>query len=328
MAERLIKAGKSPDTPAAVIEQATLPRQRVTVATLNTIADAAQQAGVRPPAITIVGRVVELRSRLAWLEKLPLHGQCVLVTRSRPQASRLSQRLRELGAEVIEAPTIAIEAPKDCRPLDSALRRLKEFHLLALTSPNGVAAVFDRLRLLGLDARALANLRVAAVGSETAAELLARGIAADIVPEEYTTAAMAQAIRQSAVPAGARVLLARADIATPELADALAKGGFFVEEAVAYRTVRPESLSGEAKDALAAGRVNWITFTSSSTVENFLALVDTPEVLRAIKLASIGPVTSQTLRKHGHAPTVEAQTHTIDALADAMATYQRKKHSG
>ena len=171
IAERLIAAGRSPATPAAVIYRATTPDQRTVTATLAEIAAVAMEADIRPPALIVVGEVVSLRERLNWWETLPLFAQTVLVTRSRAQASRLSAALRELGAGVIESPTIRIEPPADLGPLEAALRRVGEFDWLVLTSPNGVAAVLDRLDALGLDGRALGGVKIAAVGAATAATL-------------------------------------------------------------------------------------------------------------------------------------------------------------
>ena len=174
LAARLIAAGKPADTPCAVVERASTLRQRTVTGTLGEIAAVAQRAGVRPPALTIVGRVVELRPHVKWFEDLPLFGQTVLVTRTRKQASELSAALAELGATVIEAPTIRIEPPVDWKPVDDALRRLRDFDWLVLTSPNGVEAMFERLAALNLDARALCGCKVAAVGPATAEALAAR----------------------------------------------------------------------------------------------------------------------------------------------------------
>ncbi len=327
IAQRLIAAGRSPDTPAAVIQNATTPHQRTVAATLATISREAQLAGVKPPAITVVGQVVSMRQRLAWFDKLPLVGRTVLVTRSRKQASELSASLRRLGAEVIEAPTIDIEPPQDWAAVDAALRRLRKFDFLAFTSPNGVEYFMSRLAELGMDARSLVGLKIAAVGPATASALAQRGIKADIVPPEFTTSSLGQAMRGLDL-SGKKALLARADIATPELHDMLAAAGAVVEELVVYRTVCPAGLPPQAKDALVERRVDWITFTSSSTVENFLALLKREGLSQALgaseadkhvtRLACIGPVTARTLESHGLRPSVIAKPHTIDALVTAM----------
>ncbi len=197
---------------------------------------------MRPPALTIVGRVVELRPHVKWFEDLPLFGQTVLVTRTRKQASELSAALAELGATVIEAPTIRIEPPVDWKPVDDALRRLRDFDWLVLTSPNGVEAMFERLAALNLDARALCGCKVAAVGPATAEALAARSICADLVPDEFTTKALAEAMATPAATAspatGKRVLLARADIAGDEMATTL--------RAAARRSARSPSTARSA----------------------------------------------------------------------------------
>ena len=325
IAERLMGAGRPGTTPAAVVERGTTARQRTVVGTLATLAGDAAKAGIRPPALVIVGGVVLLRERLAWFDRLPLFGRTVLVTRTRRQASELAARFGEMGAEVIEAPTISVQPPESFEPVDAALRGLKEFDWLVLTSPNGVDAVFERMRAIGLDARALGAVRVAAVGPATAAALDRRSVRADLVPQEATTEALGRALLAGESLGRKRVLLAQADLATPQLADALTKAGAAVEEVAVYRTVRPPALAPEAIEALRGGRVDWITFTSSSTVENFLALTaGLGADLEEVRLGTIGPVTAATLESHGLTPTVVAATHTIEGLVDAVVSYEMK----
>ena len=374
IAERLVAAGRGAEEPVAIVADATTPRQRTVTATLATAAAEATAAGIRPPALVIVGKVVALRGRLAWLEKLPLFGRTVLVTRTRRQASALAARLAELGAEVIEAPTIAIAPPEDWSPVDDALRAIAggsgagaktsaaarrgsvraACDWLVLTSPNGAEALVERMGELGLDGRALAGVKIAAVGPATADVLRRHFIRPDLVPDKYTTEALAQALTgaliataqmptdESGMPTdesakGGRiggttsehvrrpkVLLARADIATEQLADALRAAGAEVVEVTLYRTVRPASLPPEALAALRGGRVDWVAFTSSSTVTNFLALAAAAGITAAsVKLASIGPATSAALRAAGLEPSVEAAVHTIDRLIEAICTAER-----
>lgn len=323
IARSLMAAGRAGETPCAVIAQATTPRQRTLTATLATVAEAVAAAGIEPPAITIVGEVVALREQLAWFDRLPLFGQTVLVTRTRQQASGLSAVLRQAGAEVIEAPTIAIEPAADLGALDEAIGDLRRFDWLVLTSPNGAERFFDRLGALGGDARSLAGVQIAAVGPATAEALRQRSIEPDLIPEEFTTRSLAEAMTAAGV-AGRRVLLARADIATAELREALVAAKAQVHEVELYRTVAVESLPAEAMAALQAGEVGWITFTSSSTVENFLALAAKAGTsLAGVKLAAIGPVTAQTLQSHGLTATVTASPHTVEALAEAMIQFGR-----
>ena len=324
IAERLRAAGRSEQTPVAIVQNATRPDQRTVEATLATAANAAAEANVEPPALIIVGEVVRLRERIAWLEKLPLWGQRVLVTRTRRQASRLAEGLALLGANVIECPTIEIRPPEDWAVVDAALRRLGEFDWLVLTSPNGSAGLVERLRTLGMDARALAGVRIAAVGPATARVLREHFLEPDLVPAEYTTQALGEALAPEA--GGKRLLLARADIATDTLPDLLRAAGGAVEHVAVYRTVRPASLPDEALASLREAKADWITFTSSSTVENFLALIASSGVsLEDVKLASIGPVTTETLKAHGLRTIIAAEVHTIDGLIDAIVRGGQQK---
>jgi uroporphyrinogen III methyltransferase/synthase len=325
VAERLIAAGRDAGTPAALVCSAASPAQRTVAATLATISAAARAAGVSPPAVLVVGPVAALRDRLAWFERLPLFGRCVLVTRPAAQAAALAEPLAELGAEVIAAPAIEI-APADAAPLESALRRAGDFDWLAVTSPNGVAAVFERLGAMGLDARALGGVRVAAVGPGTAAALRRRGIAADLVPDAFTTAALGEAL--CALPGERRraILLARADVAGADLAERLAAAGWRVEQVAAYRTVRPAALPPAALDALRRRGAGWVAFTAASAVENFLALSAEAGVeLWGVKLAALGPATARALAARGFSAAVTAEPHTVAALAAAIARHEQRR---
>jgi len=319
--ERLMAAGRAGSTPAAIVERAGAPTQRTTVATLATLADVAAAAGAAPPAVIIVGQVAAMHERLAWFEKLPLFGRTIIVTRPRGQSAEMTEGLAELGAYVIEAPAVEILPRHDLSQLDSALRQLGEFDWLVLTSQNGVRFVFERLRAAGLDARALAGVKVAAIGPATADALGQRGIAADLVPDEFTTESLGKALCALPARGRKRVLLARADIAPPQLAETLKAAGSQVAEVTAYRTARPGALPRAAVEAIRDGKADWITFTSASTVENFVALARAAGLdakLPGIKLASIGPATTDALRRHGLTPTVEANPHTAQALVEAV----------
>jgi uroporphyrinogen III methyltransferase/synthase len=313
IAASLIDAGRPASEPAAVVERGTLPDQRTITGTLATIAERARAEGVRPPSITVVGPVAELAARLAWREdesRYPLHGRTVAVTRARAQASGLARRLRELGAGVVQAPVIRIQpltgptpAPLDPSPYD----------LICLTSPNGVACLFARIAAAGLDARALAGARVAAIGPGTARALAEHGIAADIVPERFVAESLVQALAE--LPIG-RALIARAREARDVLPDALRARGAAVDVLELYETVA-EPLSPQA---LATARAaDYITFTSSSTVRFFLDAAGGDAGLSpATRIASIGPVTSAALREHGLPPHVEAERHDIEGLVQAL----------
>jgi uroporphyrinogen III methyltransferase/synthase len=309
IAESLIAAGRPASEPAAVVERGTLPAQRTVTATLATIARQASGAGVKPPSITVVGPVAELAGEMAWRSPGPLSGRTVAVTRARAQASGLARRLGELGASVIEAPTIRIKSlPGD--PLDPSL-----YDLLCLTSPNGVGYLFERLHAGGRDARALAHARVAAIGPGTARALREHGVVADVVPERFVAEALVEALSELPVK---HALVARAKEARDVLPDALRARGAEVDVLALYETVA-EPLSARA---LAGARAaDYITFTSSSTVRFFLQAVgENPALSPSTRIVSIGPVTSETLREHGIEPHVEAESHDIEGVLDALVT--------
>jgi uroporphyrinogen III methyltransferase / synthase len=303
LAERLVAAGRDPDEPAAVVERGTLPEQRTVTAPLAQIAQRVEGAGVRPPAITVIGSVSGLHDTLAWLERRPLHGQVIAVTRARAQASGLAARLTALGAEVVETPAIRIE-PREFK----APGRLSDYSLISLTSPNGVRLLLDGLR----DARELAGITVAAIGPGTAAELERRGIRADVVPERSVAEALVEAL-ESVPVAGRRVLVARAAEARDVLPDALRERGAEVDVVALYDTV-PEPLSAEQREALA--RATYVTFTSSSTVRFFLDAGG--QVPPGARVVSIGPVTSASARERGLKVDAEAERHDIVGLIDAI----------
>jgi uroporphyrinogen III methyltransferase / synthase len=301
---RLIEAGRPADEPAAVVERGTLPGQRTVAAPLADIAEAA--AGVKPPAVTLVGPVARLREGLAWIERRPLHGRRVVVTRARAQASGLAATLRGLGAEVIEAPAIRIEP----RPVEGALTG---YDLVCFTSPNGVGLFFDALAARGKDARSLAGTQVAAIGPGTARELAARGIRADFVPERSVAEALLEELGGVAV-AGKRVLIPRAAEARDVLPDGLRERGAEVDVLALYDTVG-ERLEPPVAEALR--EADYVTFTSSSTVTRFLDAAG-DGVPNGARVVSIGPVTSATAREHGLEVHVEAERHDIDGLVDAL----------
>jgi uroporphyrinogen III methyltransferase/synthase len=304
IAERLAQAGRGADEPAAVVERGTLPGQRAVRGTLGDIAGLVGEAGIKPPAITVVGPVARLRDGLAWLEARPLHGRTVVVTRARAQASGLAATLRALGAEVIEAPAIRIEP----RPVEA---ELTGYDLVCFTSPNGVGLFFDALAERGKDARSLAGAQVAAIGPGTARELRARGVVADVVPERSIAESLVESLAQLGVD-GRRVLVARASDARDVLPDGLAELGAAVTVVPLYDTVA-ERLGEEVVSAIA--RADYVTFTSSSTVDRFLDAASVPSGARVV---SIGPVTSATARERRLEVHVEAERHDIDGLVEAL----------
>jgi uroporphyrinogen III methyltransferase / synthase len=312
IAERLITAGRDPDEPAAVVERGTQPDQRTIADTLSGLPARVSAAGIRPPSITVIGPVAGLSATIGWLERRPLRGQVVAVTRARAQASGLAARLIGLGAEVVEAPVIRIEP----RPLEGelleAVSRIGEYALVCLTSPNGVRLLFETLGETGRDARALAGATVAAIGPGTAAELERHGVRADVVPARFVAEGLVEALEGVPVE-GRRVLVARAAEARSVLPAALRERGAEVNDVALYETVA-EQLSAEQRERLA--RATYVTFTSSSTVRFFLEAGG--ELPASARLVSIGPVTSETAREHGLIVHVEADRHDIDGLVQAL----------
>jgi uroporphyrinogen III methyltransferase/synthase len=305
LVERLVAAGRDPDEPAAVVERGTLPGQRTVLAPLAQLPSRAEDAAIRAPAITLVGPVAGLREQLAWLEARPLFGRTVAVTRARAQASALAARLRSLGAAVVEAPAIRT------RSLDAPLPALDGYDLVCVTSPVGAAELWARLRAAGLDARALAGRRVAAIGPGTARALEEHGVVADVVPARAVAEGLVEAL--AGVPVS-RALVVRAREGRDVLPDALRARGAEVDVVALYETV-PEPLDDGT--AAAAREADFLTFTSASTVRFFVAAAGA-DALRGPRLVSIGPATSEALREHGAEPHVEADPHTPDGLVDAL----------
>jgi uroporphyrinogen III methyltransferase/synthase len=306
IAEHLIAGGRDTEQPAAVIERGTFAAQRVVTATLGSIAPSAAEQGIRAPAIAVFGEVAALRERLRWFEERPLSGVSVAVTRARAQASGLASRLRALGAEVVEAPVIRIV------PLDVRLPDPRGYDLICLTSPNGVGLLFERLADIGLDARALAGARIAAIGPGTAGALRRHGVIADVVPERFVAEGLIEALAEVPVK---RVLVARAAEARDVLPDALRERGAEVDVMALYETVA-EPLSDPQLQAV--WRADYVTFTSSSTVRYLFDESNDDAGAPGGRLVSIGPVTSAALREEGHDPDVEAKRHDIDGLLEAL----------
>jgi uroporphyrinogen III methyltransferase/synthase len=304
IAKALIAGGRDAATPVAAVRWGTRPEQRTVRATLETI----DQLGVEPPSAIVVGAVAGLD--LAWFEQRPLFGRRIVVTRAREQASELRGRLEQLGAEVIELPAIALE------PIAFSLPALDRYAWLVFTSANGVHAFFDQgLAGAGLDARALAPARVAAIGPGTADALAARGVRADLVPPRFVAESLLEAFPDPEQP-GARVLIARAESARDVLPEGLAERGYEVDVLAVYRTV-PVAADAGHLERVRAGDVDAITFTSSSTVKNFCAAVG-PFTAAQPAVISIGPVTSETARDLGLRVDTEADPHTIDGLVTAV----------
>lgn len=319
----LTAGGLPADTPATVVEWGTWPRQRTVESTVAGIVDAARAAEIAAPSITIVGQVARLRDEIAWFDRRPLSGRRIIVTRARAQASELTARLTELGAEVIEAPAIVI-APADPAPLREALGRLDTYQWVLFTSQNALEIAWAALRDVGGDARNFGGLRVGTVGQATARALLDRGIAADVIPARATAEGLAEALRQRPDVRGTRVLFIKADGAGDALPATLHNMDATVDEVVAYRTAPDPSGASAVRNALASNDVDAITFTSASTVRFFLdAIRRRVPTINGARVITMGPVTSAAARGLGLTVDAEATSATIDALVDAVVAELR-----
>jgi uroporphyrinogen III methyltransferase/synthase len=306
----------SPDTPAAAVQWGTYPRQRTVVATITTLADAAERQGLSAPVITVIGDVVSLRDRIAWFDRLPLFGRRVIVTRASAQATGLRDALAAAGADVLELPALRVE-PLDAAPLEAALSRLEQYAWLVVTSQNAVAMVWDALRALGRDARALAQLRIACVGRSTADALLACGIAADVVPTRFVAEAVLEALASRSDVRSSRVLYLAAEGARDVLPAGLRALGCTVDVVSLYRTVADGSGADVLRDALARGAVDAVTFASASAVRGYVDAVGV-ELARRAPAVSIGPVTSDAVRAAGIPLAAEAEEASIPSLVGAV----------
>jgi uroporphyrinogen III methyltransferase/synthase len=313
IAERLIAAGRDPADPAAVVAHGTLPDQQTVLSTLERIADAAAEAGIEPPAVTVVGPAAARRERIAWLERRPLHGKRVVITRARAQASELARRLDALGAEPIELPAIRIEPRIDSDEVRRAVQDIHTYALVCLTSPNGARLLFEAMAAQGRDARALASASVAAIGAGTEAVLAANGVLADIVPERFVAEELVEALDKLELK-GKPVLVARAAEGREVLPDALRKRGAEVDVVALYETVA-ESPDPDALER--AREADFVTFTSSSTVRNFIETAGNG-IPDGAKVVSIGPITSEAAREAGLRVDIEAERHDIGGLVEAL----------
>jgi uroporphyrinogen III methyltransferase/synthase len=327
----LIAAGRDAGEPAAAVERGTMEGQRTIVATLGTLAEAVEREQVKAPALIVIGPVVVRRESLAWLERRPLHGRRVVVTRARTQASGLAKALRDLGAEVVELPAIRIEPTVESEEVRRAVERISDYSLIVLTSPNGVRLLFEAIRNAGLDARALnspkkqqvgevgseagasSGTAIAAIGPGTARALSRCGIAADIVPERFIAESLVESLAAIEV-SGKRVLVARAAGARDVIPEHLEGRGAEVDVVALYETVREEP-SAEAVEAAQAA--DYVTFTSSSTVRNLTDALG-EHFPKNARIVSIGPVTSEAARDAGLEVDVEAERHDIEGLIAAL----------
>ena len=323
IADQLQANGMPAQTPVALVRWGTTTRQRTITGTLDTIVDIARKAKMKAPALIVVGKVVELRDRLQWFEERPLFGRTIVVTRARAQASGLVERLAELGANCLEYPTIEVVPAQDHRPLDEAIQDMASYDWLVFTSVNGVKYFFERLFALGKDVRALHHVRTAVIGPATAERLREHGLRSDIVPESYRAESVVAAFSGEDV-AGKRILLPRAAEARPILPEELRKMGATVDEIHIYHT-QPVTDGAEALvEDLENGRVDMVTFTSSSTVNHFHTLLPAERqsaLMTNVKTASIGPITTETAESLGLRVDVTADEYTIPGLCQAIQTF-------
>lgn len=312
--QALILGGKSPDTPVAIVRRCTHPDQTVVRCTLGTVADVIRSERVRPPAITIVGSVAGMGPDLSWFAARPLFGRTVLVTRPRHQAAALCERFNDLGARVLIQPTIEIKPCTDWTPVDSALAELDQYDWLVFSSANGVEHLLSRLFSLGQDLRALGRIKLAAIGPGTADALASWHLKTDLLPDEFRAEALADSLAPHV--AGRRMLLARASRGREVLAERLLQAGAHVSQVVVYESTDVRLPDPQVQNALSEGQVDWVTVTSSAIAHSAARLFGAD--LGRVKLASISPITSDTLRSLGYEPTAEATNYTMDGVVDAI----------
>src|SRR5262245_49259613 len=311
----MLRHGVPGDLPVALVRWATTGQQETVTGTLSDIAQKAEAKSFEAPAVAVFGDVVSLRETLNWYEKRPLLGKRIVVTRTRKQASALSNRLRILGAHVIELPTIRIEPPTNLREFAELVQDAHIYDGIVFTSANGVDAFFDIFFKLYDDAREIGGVRIAAIGPTTAERVKDFHLHVDLQPDQFVAEAFVREFKKQGSIENERILVVRAEKARDVLPKELSAAGAIVDEALAYRTV-PETRDTGAQRQLAQGGADLITFTSSSTVENFLALgLPWPQGMR---IASIGPITSKTVRDEGLEVDVEARRHDIDGLVRAI----------
>ena len=329
--EKIIRYGRDPLTPVAVVRWASTSEQRTVVGNLANIAEIVRLNNIKPPSLVVIGEVVNLRDTINWYEKRPLFGKRVVVTRTRDQASELVNLLENYGAECIEYPTIALEPVPSYEILDRALAEIASYQWLLFTSINAVDYFFKRLFALGRDVRDLKGPKIAAVGRVTAEALAGWGIRADLLPEEFTGDGLAQTLIAGGVK-NLRILIPRALKARETLPETLTAAGAEVTVAPVYQNVLPtnnagEKIQDELRRALQEKSVDMVTFTSSSTVKNFARLLDIntadamQEIMSGVAVATIGPITAKTAAQLGLHVDVQPSAYTIPDLVDSIVDY-------
>ncbi|HSN06098.1 MAG TPA: bifunctional uroporphyrinogen-III C-methyltransferase/uroporphyrinogen-III synthase [Candidatus Angelobacter sp.] len=324
IARALLDAGRAPGTPIAITRGGTTVEQRTIASTLGELPTAVKAAKQAGPGMVVVGETVATRDKLSWFETKPLFGWRVLVPRTREQAGALSDQLVRFGAVGVEVPTISVEPPRTPQQMERAITGLVSgrFQWVVFTSVNAVRAVREKFDEYGLDARAFAGLKVAAVGEQTAGALTAFGVRPDLVPTgEQSSAGLLEDFPEfdPVFDPINRVFLPRADIATDTLVAGLVELGWEVEDVTAYRTVRAAPPAAETREAIKTGGFDAVLFTSSSTVRNLVGIAGKPHASTVI--ACIGPATAKTAEEHGLRVDVLAETPSVAALAEALAAH-------
>ncbi|MEW6531465.1 MAG: uroporphyrinogen-III C-methyltransferase [Thermodesulfobacteriota bacterium] len=324
ISESLIKHGKDADTPAALVRWGTTPSQESLFSTLARIPEDATSAGIKPPAVLVVGSVTNLHEKLNWFEQKPLFGKRILITRSRKQSRSLAEKIASLGGEPILFPTIEIKPPVDTGPMDKAIQEIASYDWIIFTSVNGVELFLKRFMELRGDIRDLAGPRTGAIGPVTAATIRSRGMKVELLAKEFVAEGLLAQLTADQVK-GKRFLIPRAETAREVLPEEIEKIGGMVDVVPVYRTCLPDASDIEhAKELLRTKAIDAVTFTSSSTVNHFVEMLgseDLGSLLDGVVIASIGPVTSQTIRERGLAPTVEAAEYTTDGLVSVLASH-------
>ncbi len=318
--ERLTAEGMPSSTPVALINRGTKAGQQTITGTLSNIEEKTQEAGLKNPLIIVTGKVVEMRKKIKWFEQKPLFGKRIIITRAREQTGPLTEKLEELGADIFEIPMIKIVPPLDFGPFDRTIAQLENYRWVIFTSKNGVESFFTRLREINSDIRKLKNAKICAIGPATKEALEIRGLRVDIMPSEYRAEALLTQLKSEIIN-GDRVLLPRSDIARVILPETLKEMGAFVDEVVAYRTVPGETEKALLMNILTEEKIDMIIFTSSSTIRNFVALLDKNkdfQILENVRLVSIGPVTSKTALELGLSIDLEAEKYSVEGLVDLL----------
>jgi uroporphyrinogen III methyltransferase/synthase len=325
---RLMENGRPADTPVALIRWGTLSKQEVLTGTLDNIVQRVKDENFQPPAVIVVGEVVALRDKLIWLEKKPLWGKRIVVTRSRAQASELVQKIRELGGTPLEFPTISIQKAADLKPLETAWQEITKYHWIIFTSVKAVEIFFEQMDLMGIDIRELKGINIAAIGPATGQKLQVRGLRVKAMPGEYRAEGILDVLK-GMVLKGQRVLLPRAQGARKILPETLRERGLEVDEIPLYQAVLSSGNNPQLLEEIKTGKIDYLTFTSSSTVSNFVEMMgrDMP-VNSSVKIACIGPITAGKARELGFKVDIIAGQYTIDGLLQAIiqdATGQRRE---